>query len=89
LLVPALRTQFLAHGTSEKEETKMNDLFLKLYVAAKSFLASENGQGMAEYAMTVALIAFGCIAGEAAVAHSVNNVFVSITATFAGSIFRG
>jgi Flp pilus assembly pilin Flp len=67
----------------------MNDLFLKIYVAARSLLSCEDGQGITEYAMTVALIAFGCVAGEAAVAHSVNDVFISITSTITGGVFRG
>ena len=36
---------------------------------------------MTEYAMAVGLIAFGCIAGEAAIATSVNRVFISIGTT--------
>lgn len=67
----------------------MKDFLLKLHVALMSSLACENGQGMTEYAMTVALIAFGCVAGQAAIAHSVNDVFVSITTTFTGNILRG
>ena len=67
----------------------MNDLFLKVYVAAKSFLARENGQGMTEYAMAVALIAFGCVAGEAAIASGVNDAFVSITSRITSGVFRG
>jgi Flp pilus assembly pilin Flp len=34
---------------------------------------------MTEYAMAVGLIAFGCVAGEAAVATSVNRIFVSLS----------
>jgi Flp pilus assembly pilin Flp len=66
----------------------MNDHFLKRYMAAKSLLACEEGQGMTEYAMAVALIAFGCIAGEAAVATSVNHVFVALATTITGGVFH-
>jgi Flp pilus assembly pilin Flp len=66
----------------------MKDLFLKLYVAASSALECEKGQSMSEYSMTVALIAFGCIAGEAAIANSVNNVFVALANTITGGVFH-
>jgi Flp pilus assembly pilin Flp len=56
----------------------MQDLILKLYAAAKFVLDRTEGQGMTEYAMAVALIAFGCIAGEAAIATSVNHVFEAL-----------
>ena len=59
----------------------MNDLFLKLYVATRSRLASEDGQNMSEYALTVALIAFGVIAGESAIARGVNQTFIQIATT--------
>ena len=56
----------------------MQDLILKLYLEAKAVLDRTDGQGMTEYAMAVTLIAFGCIAGEAAIATSVNRVFEGI-----------
>lgn len=59
----------------------MNDLFLKLYVATRSRLASEDGQNMSEYALTVALIAFGVVAGESAIARGVNQTFIQIATT--------
>ena len=62
---------------TDHREIYMNDLFLKLYIAANSFVTSERGQSMTEYAMAVGLIAFGCIAGEAAIARSVNQTFVA------------
>lgn len=77
MAVPALR-----------EKRRMKDLFLKLYVAASSALGSEEGQSMSEYSMAVALIAFGCIAGEAAITSSVNNVFVALASTITGGVFH-
>lgn len=64
----------------------MQDLFLRLYVTAKSFLAQENGQSVAEYGMAVALIAFGCIAGEAAIANSVNHTFIALATTVTSGV---
>jgi Flp pilus assembly pilin Flp len=59
-------------------EHKLQSLLVRLYLAAKVVLDREDGQGMSEYAMTVALIAFGCIAGESAVATDVNQIFISL-----------
>ena len=72
-------------GARSHWETKVKDLFLKLYICAELFVASEAGQSMTEYAMAVGLIAFGCVAGEAAVASSVNQVFIAL----ASSVTRG
>jgi hypothetical protein len=66
----------------------MNDLFLKLYLTARAAISRENGQSMSEYAMAVALIAFGCVAGEAAIASSVNHTFVALATTITSGIFH-
>ncbi|MGC1423080.1 MAG: Flp family type IVb pilin [Terracidiphilus sp.] len=64
----------------------MQDLILKLYLAARTLLDRTEGQGMTEYAMAVGLIAFGCIAGEAAIATSVNRVFISISTVIVNGV---
>lgn len=56
----------------------MNNLFLKLYVALRSACWCEDGQNLTEYVLAVGLIALGCVAGEATLAHNVNQVFTSI-----------
>jgi len=66
----------------------MQDLFLKLYAVAKHALAHNDGQSMTEYAMAVGLIAFGCIAGEAAVATNVNHVFITLATTITNGVLR-
>lgn len=66
----------------------MNDLFLKLYLAARTALLHDKGQSMSEYAMAVALIAFGCVAGEATIASSVNHTFIALATTISGGIFH-
>jgi Flp pilus assembly pilin Flp len=43
---------------------------------------------MTEYALAVSLIAFGCIAGEAAVATHVNQVFVALGTTISNGVFH-
>jgi Flp pilus assembly pilin Flp len=64
----------------------MQDLILKLYLTAKSVLDRNDGQGMTEYAMAVGLIAFGCVAGEAAVATSVNRIFNALGTTILNGV---
>jgi Flp pilus assembly pilin Flp len=59
----------------------MKDLFLKLYLSARSVLDRMEGQNLAEYAMTFSLIALGCVAGMSAVAHSVNQTFIAMATT--------
>ncbi len=66
----------------------MQDLILKLYVAAKSVLARKNGQSTTEYAMAVGLIALGCVAGEAAIATSVNHIFVATANTILNGVIH-
>ena len=66
----------------------MNERFLKLYLAAKLGLSGDNGQSMTEYAMAVALIAFGCVAGEATVASSVNHTFIALATTITTGVLH-
>lgn len=64
----------------------MNHLLLKIYLAANRVFSGEKGQSMTEYAMAVGLIALGCVAGETAIASSVNRTFVSLAAIIAAGI---
>jgi Flp pilus assembly pilin Flp len=66
----------------------MQDLILKLYFTAKSVLDRTDGQSLTEYAMAVGLIAFGCVAGEAAVATSVNHIFEAMGTTILNSVMH-
>ena len=59
----------------------MNALFFNLLQIAKALLAREEGQNLSEYALVVALISFGSIAGEGAIANHVNQVFVALATT--------
>ena len=64
----------------------MQDLILKINAAARFVLDRTEGQGLTEYAMALSLIAFGCVAGEAAVATSVNHIFVSLGTTILNGV---
>jgi pilus assembly protein Flp/PilA len=56
----------------------MNDLMIKMYVAVKSMIEREEGQDLVEYALVVALIAFGAITGMGYLAKGINNAFSNI-----------
>jgi pilus assembly protein Flp/PilA len=64
----------------------MNNLFLKLYVKFQELKDREEGQDLVEYALVVALIAFGATAGMGALAGGINKAFNTISNTLGSSI---
>ena len=64
----------------------MNNLLLKLYIKFQELKDREEGQDLVEYALVVALIAFGATAGMSALATGINNAFNTISTTLASSI---
>lgn len=64
----------------------MNNLLLKLYIKFQDLTNREEGQDLVEYALVVALIAFGAVAGMNALAKGINNAFNTISTTLATSI---
>lgn len=56
----------------------MNELMLRMYVNLKTAVASEEGQDLVEYALVVALIAFGAITGMQTLATDINTAFTNI-----------
>ncbi len=61
----------------------MNAMLLKLCVKFQDLKNREEGQDLVEYALVVALIAFGAIAGMSTLATGINNTFNSISTTLA------
>jgi pilus assembly protein Flp/PilA len=59
----------------------MNELLIKMQVAVKSLIESEEGQDLVEYALVVALIAFGAITGMGYLATGINHAFSGIATT--------
>jgi pilus assembly protein Flp/PilA len=57
----------------------MNTMLLKLYVKFQDLMSREEGQDLVEYALVVALIAFGATAGMKALATGINSAFTSIS----------
>jgi pilus assembly protein Flp/PilA len=59
----------------------MNTMLLKLYVKIQDLANREEGQDLVEYALVVALIAFGATAGMKALATGLNSAFSNISST--------
>ena len=64
----------------------MNKLITTLYFNARSFVMREEGQDLVEYALVVALIAFGAIAGMSQLATGLNNAFSGIATTLTSDV---
>jgi len=64
----------------------MNNILLSLYVKLQDLKNREDGQDLVEYALTVALIAFGAIAGMGTLASGLNNAFTTISTTLANDL---
>jgi len=59
----------------------MNNMLLKMYVKFQDLTSREEGQDLVEYALVVALIAFGTTAGMKALAGGLNTAFNNISTT--------
>ena len=64
----------------------MNTMLLKLYVKFQDLASREEGQDLVEYALVVALIAFGATAGMKALATGLNAAFQGISTTLGSYI---
>jgi pilus assembly protein Flp/PilA len=64
----------------------MKDMMLKLYVTMQNMIANEEGQDLVEYALVVALIAFGAIAGMSALSTELNVAFNTISSKVGSSL---
>jgi pilus assembly protein Flp/PilA len=59
----------------------MNNLYLKMIVKIQELASREEGQDLVEYALVVALIAFGATAGMSALGKGINTLFTNISTT--------
>ena len=64
----------------------MNTMLLTLYVKFQDLVSREEGQDLVEYALVVALIAFGATAGMKALATGLNAAFQGISTTLGSYI---
>ncbi len=59
----------------------MNTMLLKIAIKIQDLANREDGQDLVEYALVVALIAFGATAGMKALAGGLNTAFGQISTT--------
>jgi len=64
----------------------MNNLLLKLYVKFQELTNGEEGQDLVEYALVVALIAFGATAGMTSLAGGINTAFSNVSSQLGSAI---
>ena len=64
----------------------MNKMLFNLYVKFQALKNGEEGQDLVEYALVVALIAFGATAGMSSLSGAINTAFANISSTLATSI---
>lgn len=64
----------------------MNRLIIKLLVRAQMLLAREDGQNLVEYALVVALVAFGSTVAMKGLGTGLGHAFTSISSTLAASL---
>jgi pilus assembly protein Flp/PilA len=57
----------------------MNDLMLKMYVNLQCLMTQEEGQDLVEYALVVALIAFGAVVAMNGLSGQINKAFSTIS----------
>jgi pilus assembly protein Flp/PilA len=61
-------------------------MLLKLLVKFQDLMSREEGQDLVEYALVVALVAFGATAGMKILASGLNNAFTTISSTLSSSL---
>jgi pilus assembly protein Flp/PilA len=64
----------------------MNTTCTNLYLLVRNLIEREEGQDLVEYALVVALIAFGAIAGMNVLASGLNNAFSQIATTLNSNV---
>ncbi|HEX4284648.1 MAG TPA: Flp family type IVb pilin [Terracidiphilus sp.] len=64
----------------------MKEMMLKSYVALQNLIAREEGQDLVEYALVVALIAFGAVAAMKGLSTEINTAFNTISSNLGASL---
>lgn len=64
----------------------MNDILLKLYLKFQQLKDSEAGQDLVEYALVVALIAFGAVAGMKSLSSALGTAFSNISTQLGSAV---
>jgi pilus assembly protein Flp/PilA len=79
-------SQWLGKSIIRGERIKMNNLMLKLFVKMQTLMVREEGQDLVEYALVVALVAFGATAALKTLGTGLNSAFTTISSTLASSL---
>jgi pilus assembly protein Flp/PilA len=64
----------------------MNNFLLKVRICFDTLIADEEGQDMVEYALVVALVAFGAVLGMKGLASGINSEFNVISSTLTADL---
>jgi len=64
----------------------MNPVFTNFFQSLRNNIVREEGQDLVEYALTVALIAFGATASMQFLANGLNNAFSQVASTITTNI---
>jgi pilus assembly protein Flp/PilA len=64
----------------------MNKMLLNLYIKFQDLKNREGGQDLVEYALVVALIAFGATAGMTSLATGINTAFNNVSSQLGSDI---
>jgi pilus assembly protein Flp/PilA len=64
----------------------MKEMMLKMYVKMQTLMAREEGQDLVEYALVVALIAFGAVAAMKGLSTEINVAFQTISSDLSTSL---
>jgi len=64
----------------------MNNTMIKLYVKLQNLMNREEGQDLVEYALVVALVAFGATAALKTLGTGLNTAFSQISTTLSSSL---
>ena len=64
----------------------MNNLMMNILVKAQDLLKNEEGQDLVEYALVVALVAFGAVAAMKLLGTEISTVFSDITSTLTSAV---
>lgn len=65
---------------------KMNTIMYRAYLYLRQVVDDEGGQDLVEYALVVALIAFGAISGMRLLSTGLNRAFSSVASTLTANV---
>jgi pilus assembly protein Flp/PilA len=69
-----------------QEDVKMSELMTKLRARILTLMISDEGQNLVEYAMVVAMVAFGATSSLKTLGTGLNHAFSNISSTLASSL---